>query len=196
MKRHLLILTLSSVSAAPAWSCIGPPPTEPPRIERLAGESDAAFTGRQDAFRNHYRTRESQQNHVQIANGLYGQVIEEGHRQDALWDAATNVILARVVSIRSTTSEDLGDRVRYRTDRVLKGRSRISTVHRVGVPDFPPPPCYIEYDVSPDAPVGEAVVIFLPTSRSTTVSPTQTLPLSSVASERLWAIINGTAPTP
>ena len=194
MKRHLLVLTACLVSATPAWSCLPPRIEEPPPLERLAGESDVAFAGRQDAFRRAHWTREGHQGNASNARWFYQEVVTEGQRQEALWDRATDIVLARVVSIIPAPSEGRGDRVRYQTDRVLKGRSRISTINRVGTPDIPPPSC--TYYIGPDAPVGEAVVIFLQTSRSTTVRPTRVLPLRSVDSERLWAIINGTAPTP
>jgi hypothetical protein len=49
---------------------------------------------------------------------------------------------------------------------------------------------------TPDADLGTAILIFMADQQLENVSEWQLIPLSELRSERLWAIINGTAPTP
>ena len=194
VKLRILALAALLLPTSATWACTPNILRQPPPA-RLPDESDAAFSARQSAFNEMSVIRYNQQVAVWAADGALEADVMDAQRQDRLWDNTATILLTHVVSIESAVDPSQGDRVRYQTDRVLKGRSRISMVDRAGTSRLPLPPCFnANRGVEPT--VGAAVIVFLPTPRSTTVEPTHTIPLVELRSERLWAIINGTAPTP
>lgn len=195
VKLRILALAAVLLNASSAWACTEPPIEVPP-IERLSGESDAAFSVRQAAFQEAFTFREGRRRAATRENELAQQIVAEGQRQEALWDATADILLAHVVGIGPTAVPGEYFGVRYETDHVLKGSSQIAAVNRVAPPTDFSPSCQRLVRNNYNTRFGEVVIILLPSPHSTTVEPTQILPLSAVQSDRLWAIINGTAPTP
>ena len=194
MSLHIFGFVVALLSAGPSSSCVAPPADTRRPLERLSNENETAFSARISAFNAAYYNRQAEERAAEGANARVRDGIEEGRRQDAQWDATADILLAHVVSVEPEGESGLY-RFGFQTDRVLKGRSSITMTYRIGSRSTPIP-CTDVLTGTPDSQLGTPVIVFLPNRQANAIDISQLVPLSALRSDRLWAIINGTASTP
>jgi hypothetical protein len=182
------------ICAGPSWAC-GPDPTPPvPSLERLPGESEATYSARVNDFATAQFKQRGEEARAAAANAQVQQGRDEARRQEVQWDTTANILLSHVESVER--QNELGEyRVTFRTERAVKGHNSSPTTYRIGSISRPLA-CTDMLTSTPDADLGTAILIFMADQQLENVSEWQLIPLSELRSERLWAIINGTAPTP